>query len=328
MQDPESLIRFFTILATSSSSDLGIDNNIGAVDVCNSGFTFVINGTTYQTSNCLYDNGAREMCGRGTRVFDARAKGETTTLVIKDCWLEDRQDRALEHETVERVRGAVGQAEFRRRFIDIRGHRTTRNSSLDRVCEILKHNFNRQEGFYAVPIHGSRRAVETIKPPRTRFRYQIVYREKGDPFYHIRSLQKAYLDLNEVTKGGSIITGLSLAQRRFVALHSLHSSKFVHGDVSPGNIFSFEGGAKLSDLEFARERDIDELSELTLETRDSSSPRVVDHLVVSSDRSVSQHERSSAAREHGLSQRQKSRRLFTCFCRVTTATTARQEMTR
>jgi len=63
--------------------------------------------------NCLYDDGARDMCGRGTRAFDARAEGEGATLVIKDCWLEDRQDRTLEHVIVEGVRGAVGKAEFR-----------------------------------------------------------------------------------------------------------------------------------------------------------------------------------------------------------------------
>jgi len=206
--------------------------------------------------------------------------------VIKDCWLEDRQDKALEHTIVERVRGAVGKAEFQKRFIDICSHRTTRNAVLDRVCEILKRDFNKRDGFYAVPINGSRQAVGTMQPPPPRFRYQVVYREKGDSFYHVRSLQKAYLDLNEVTKGGLIIAGLSITQRRFVALHSLHTSKFVHGDVSPGNIFSFEGGAKLSDLEFARERDVDKLSELTLETRDPSSPRAAEHLVVSSDRPV------------------------------------------
>ena len=141
------------------------------------------------------------MCGRGTRAFEARAEGEATALVIKDCWLEDRQDRALEHDTVERVGSAVGQAEFRRRFIDTCGYRTTRNAVLDRVCEILKHNFNKQDGFRAVPIHGSRRAVEGMQPPRPRFRYQIVYKEKGDSFYHITSLRKAYLDLSEITKG-------------------------------------------------------------------------------------------------------------------------------
>jgi len=285
-QDPGSLIRFFAILATSSGSDLGIDTNIGVIDAYGSKFTFLIDGTTYQTSNCLYDDGARDLCGRGTRAFDVRAEGEEAPLVIKDCWLEDRQDRALEHATVERVRSAVGKAEFRKRFIDICGHRTTRNAVLDRVCEILKHDFNKQRGYYAVPIHGSRQAVETIRPPRPRFRYQIVYREKGDTFYHVTSLQKAYLDLNEITKGGSILTRFSLAQRRFVALHSLHASKFVHGDVSPGNIFSLEGGAKLSDLEFARERDVEKLSELTLKNRDPSSPRVVENLVVSSDSSV------------------------------------------
>jgi len=73
---------------------------------------------------------------------------------------------------------------------------------------------------------------------------------------------------------------LTNTQRHFVALYSLHTSKFVHGDVSPGNIISVEGGVKVSDLEFARERDVGKLSELTLRTQNPSSPRLVEHLVV------------------------------------------------
>jgi len=199
-QDPNSLIRFFVILALSSDSDLGIDTNIGAINVYNSKFTFTIHGATYQTSKCLYDSGAKGVCGRGTRAFEAYIDGEGTALVIKDCWLEARGDRALEHEAVAKVRTAMGQEGFRGGFIDVCGHRVTRNVTLDRVCEILEREFSEQEGFYVVPLHWSRQPMEPKEPPRPRFRYQIVYEERGDSFYHITSLQKAYLDLNEVTK--------------------------------------------------------------------------------------------------------------------------------
>ena len=92
-----------------------------------------------------------------------------------------------------------------------------------------------------------------------------------------------YLDLNEATKGESVGWHFSSAQLHFAALYSLHTSKFVHGDVSPGNIIGFEGGAKLSDLEFVRERDAGKLSELTLRTQNSPSPRSVERLVVGLD---------------------------------------------
>ena len=327
MQDPDSLIQFFVILALSSDSDIGVDTNIGVVDIYNSEFTFTIDGAMYQTSNCLYDSGARGMCGRGTRTFEAHVDGKATALVIKDYWLEDREDKALEHDTVEKVRSAMGQEEFRRAFIDVCGYNIARNATLDRVCDILQQDFNEQEGFYAVPLRWSRRPAEPKRPPRPRFRYQIVYKEKGDPFYHITSLQKAYLDLNEVTKGKLIIQCFTNPQRQLTALYSLHASKFVHGDVSPGNIIDFEGGAKLSDLEFARERDVDKLSELTLRSLSSPSPRVTEHLAVSSDRWVL-YVHSSITREHESSQQRKLRRRFTCSCRATMTTVTRQKMIR
>ena len=71
---------------------------------------------------------------------------------------------------------------------------------------------------------------------------------------------------------------------------------------------------------------MDKLSELKLETQKSPSSRVVEHLVVSSDGPIP-HIRLPATREHGLSHRQKLRRLLTCFCHATTATTTQQEMT-
>ena len=159
----------------------------------------------HQTSRCLYDDGAMDMCGRGTRAFEAYVDGEAAAVVIKDCWLEYREGGVQEHDTVEKVRNAMGQEEFRRRFVDVNGYRVTRNATLDRVCEILHQDFSNHQGFYPVPLHWFRQPVEPKQPPRPRFRYQIVYKERGDSFYHITSLQKAYLDLNEVTKGKPFI---------------------------------------------------------------------------------------------------------------------------
>ena len=97
MQDPGSHIRFFVTLTLSNDSNLGIDTNIGVVDVYNSEFTFTVNGAMYRTSKCLYDDPTKGMCGRGTRAFEARIDGKATALVIEDCWLEGRKGKAMEH---------------------------------------------------------------------------------------------------------------------------------------------------------------------------------------------------------------------------------------
>jgi hypothetical protein len=284
----------------------------------------MINGAMHQTSNVLYDDGARDMCGRGTRAFKACVDGETTTLVIKDCWLEDAEDKVLEHDTVERVRSAMGQEEFQHRFIDICGYRVTRNSALDRVCKILQRDFNKQEGFHDVSLHWSRQSiVYKRQPPRPRFRYQIVYKETADLFYHITSLRKAYLDLNDVTKGELFVWDFSNSQHCFAALYSLHKSKFIHGDVHPGNIIEVEGRARLSDLRLARERDADKLSELTLRTPNSPSSPSVECLEVGSDGSIL-HIHSSATREHDTLWRQKLHPNSTCSYHATTITAAQQ----
>jgi hypothetical protein len=257
----------------------------------------MINGAMHQTSNVLYDEGARFMCGRGTRAFKACVDGETTALVIKDCWLEDGEDEVLEHDTVERVRSAMGQEEFQHRFIDVCGYHVTRNPALDRVCKILQRDFNEQEGFHDVTLRWPRQPmVFKRQPPRPRFRYQIVYKEMGDSFYHITSLRKAYLDLNDVTKGELFGWDFSNSQRRFAALYSLHTSKFIHGEVDPANIIEVEGRARLSDLRLARERDADKLSELTLPTPGSPPTFSVEYLTVSPDVSIL-HIRSPATRE-------------------------------
>jgi serine/threonine protein kinase len=52
----------------------------------------------------------------------------------------------------------------------------------------------------------------------------------------------------------------------------LHKKGWIHRDPSPGNIIVVNDEAKLSDLEFAKERDVGDLQKLTMPlTEDTSS---------------------------------------------------------
>jgi len=48
-----------------------------------------------------------------------------------------------------------------------------------------------------------------------------------------------------------------------LAIHCLHKAGWVHKDFSPGNVIEVNGKAKVSDLEFAKQRVAGELEKLT-----------------------------------------------------------------
>jgi serine/threonine protein kinase len=52
----------------------------------------------------------------------------------------------------------------------------------------------------------------------------------------------------------------------------LHKKGWIHRDPSPGNIIVVNDEAKLSDLEFAKERDVGELQKLTMPLTEDSPP--------------------------------------------------------
>ncbi|KAF9641869.1 hypothetical protein BDM02DRAFT_3194391, partial [Thelephora ganbajun] len=96
-------------------------------------------------------------------------------------------------------------------------------------------------------------------PLHSRFRYQIVYTERGVSLYNITSLSETFEYLTQVTDG----------------LLLLHKAGFVHRDLSPGNIIVVNRKAKISDLEFAKARKVADLQSLT-EQRMGSSQAIVD----------------------------------------------------
>jgi len=61
----------------------------------------------------------------------------------------------------------------------------------------------------------------------------------------------------------------------------MHKAGFVHRDLSPGNIIVIGGKAKISDLEFAKAREIGHLQKLTKKPKDSPVPVMPDTRTVS-----------------------------------------------
>ena len=99
-QDPDSLLKFFVILATSSKADLGFDSNIESAGETDFDLQFTIDGRDYRTSKLLYDIEANTPTGRGTWVFEVVGKETKEVRVIKDCWVEDRPGKQMEHEII------------------------------------------------------------------------------------------------------------------------------------------------------------------------------------------------------------------------------------
>ena len=251
-QDPESLLKLFVILATSSEADLGFDKGIGRrVGGSDFDLIFTIQGTIYHTSRLLYDLGADAATGRGTRAFEAVDRKSKEVRVIKDCWIEDRSGKLLEHDVVAMVKHDIAAGikgdivagvkhdvpegikhdagDFHKHFIDICGYqRTDKFGRFDNICEILKagtfikHQFEPQllvstTGAQKVYLESAKdgiadedtflqpaqREPPPVTPPHPRFRYQVVYSERGKSLFEVTLFSDAFTYLAQAADGMS-----------------------------------------------------------------------------------------------------------------------------
>ncbi|KAF9645072.1 hypothetical protein BDM02DRAFT_3263161 [Thelephora ganbajun] len=224
--DTDALINFFLILASSDATELGFDTNIKWIsDTSDFDLGFTINGKVYETSRLLYDIGADAPYSCGTRVFEVKCKATQETRVIKDCWIEDRKGKEVEHTIVHKIKTAIGPDEFVNYFVDIIGHQRTDPTG----------------GFLDVHKMLEKHAIHP------RFRYQVVYKEKGESLYQVTSLKEMFKHLARVAR----------------ILIVLHRRGFIHKDLSPENVTVINGVAKISDLEFAKLRHAEDLEMLT-----------------------------------------------------------------
>ncbi|KAF9783769.1 hypothetical protein BJ322DRAFT_1066990 [Thelephora terrestris] len=277
-KDPDSLIRFFVLLATSSATDLGFDTTIKRVGPGDFNLQYDIEGSKYNFSRLLYDIGADAPCGRGTWVFEVKIEGENEARVLKDCWVENREGKQMEHEIVAGIRETMKHDDFHRHFVNICGHLKTETSGWFReFCNILnegtfeaKDNFRPQALILIRPnsksiydpmstggsVPNQNRHPDMLAPttrpapevpPHSRFRYQVVYQEEGTTLYGVTSLEKAFKYLGQTVD----------------AAQCLHEAGWVHRDLSPGNVIVVGDVAKISDLEFAKKRAARDLETLT-----------------------------------------------------------------
>jgi Fungal protein kinase len=229
LQDPDLLIRIFVFLAFASESDLGFDTEIERVNNSDFQLRFSIQGENYLTLMVLYDIRADSMCGRGTWVFEAYLEDHKNLepYAIKDCWVEDRPGKQMEHAIIEQVREVIGRQAFCEHFVDFRGYRKVTNEAITKYCGItlcsetpswskiyplvleakVDHATTYTKSGQAVVIDPEFRlepgasSAAHQRHPHPRFRYQIVYAERGVSLYDITSLSKLFGHLIEVTKG-------------------------------------------------------------------------------------------------------------------------------
>jgi hypothetical protein len=215
------------LLATASETDLGFDTNIKKIGETDFDLQFTIGEKVYHTSELLYDIGADAPTGRGSRAFEVVDQETEKVRVIKDCWVEDRPGKQMEHVILAEIERDVGNKDFGKYFIDVAGHRRTNTSGgFGRVCEILQTRTfkpaDRYEPHILIPATDVPKPTYTAaasvadqdhylrpsptkpppeRPPHPRFRYQVVYDEKGIPLFEETSFVEVFGHIGRATYG-------------------------------------------------------------------------------------------------------------------------------
>ena len=215
-QEPDSLLNFFVLLATSSEVDLGFDTEIKRIGQRDLDLQFTIQGTEYHTLRPLYI-GANATTGQGTRVFEVIDQTTGKVRVIKDSWVEDCPGRKMEHEIAADIRNKVGGTGFHKHFVGICGYRKTEVSGgFNSICDIFENGTfiaHRLQPRLLVPAPNTPRngiadedhflqptlSERTLGYPR--FRYQVVYDEKGISLLDMVSLVTAFKHLGQAADG-------------------------------------------------------------------------------------------------------------------------------
>ena len=227
------LLKFFILLATASETDLGFDTNIKRVGKTDYDVQFTIEGKDYCASSLLSDIGADTPSGQGTWVFEVTGKEKTKVHVIKDRWIEDRLGKQMEHQIVVEIKGDIDDdEEFHKHFIGICGYRRTDTSGwFSDICEVLKNpalmpgeHSEHFEFWLLVPAPSTQKPLYTgpgkasvadqghllhstpTKPapqnlPHPRFRYQVVYDERGISLFEVTLFVDAFIYLGQAAGG-------------------------------------------------------------------------------------------------------------------------------
>ncbi|KAF9446799.1 hypothetical protein P691DRAFT_707861 [Macrolepiota fuliginosa MF-IS2] len=293
--DIKSFIQVFMSLLFATPKEIGYDPTVHRVTY-NKCFHYVYKLSTnegkkyFRTLEPLFNLRVLCITGRKTRVWraievcgpeDLDAKDGALEVAVKDVWLD--ADSATEKEKQEKIFAALGKAkesdydwapeslhqhlnqvfksnQYRDYFMEIKydtvlSHTKSLSESAKRAPNILHHiDFAITSGNV---IEGSTQAKtpsaiagSSIRPHgkpkffrqyRDKKHYRLIYGEVGHSLYKAVNLDTSFTAIRDV----------------FVALVLLYLARWLHRDVSPGNIILIGQGneirGKLSDLEYAKE---------------------------------------------------------------------------
>ncbi|KAI0946809.1 hypothetical protein AcW1_010386 [Taiwanofungus camphoratus] len=228
----------------------------------------------YRTIKILADFGADALQGRGTRVWEAKKleNGEECgePVALKDSWIDS--DRTREGTLSKALRDSDASADFQdamRRFLltvicdgdvyingEVDHTRTlmTRGQGIPNDCSEFIVHLTRlprakssRSSRLATGYHHSQEEYtgELLNPPRVyhpKAHYRIVFKEVCKPIYTVPSLA----------------TILRLIAEVIHVLKFLHRNKWVHRDISAGNILVDKASkVRLGDLEYLKRMDQD-----------------------------------------------------------------------
>jgi len=200
--------------------DLGFDTNIKSGKT-NLDLQFTIQGRVYHTSKLPYDTGADTVTGQGRRVFDAVDQETGDARAIKDYWVEDHPGEQLEHDIVSRIKGKMGGEKFCKYFVDTCGHRKTDPPrAFNSLCKTLDSKTSMPRDYYGPQFltaaadaskliltdqrhlpQSTLTKWSTSNPPCPRFRYQVVYGEKGISLFEIPSFVDGFVHIGRAADG-------------------------------------------------------------------------------------------------------------------------------
>ncbi|KAI0683193.1 hypothetical protein BC835DRAFT_768834 [Cytidiella melzeri] len=293
LQDHEKFVHFFLSQAYAHEHELGIDTTMTKVSaepgkvpmydiivrvVQKVGGRKKVQNQTFRTEKLISDDGAKDLRGKGTRVWKVhRVVGKVVDFskpgVLKDAWVDEDGER--EGDILEEIRNQKGLSEISEKFLKsvlltpiargdvyIGNTRDGTRTLITRGAEVPEDAT--KFPLHIPPTHQPSHSKSTLdvnggdniseyydmiqagKIVRyfSKSHYRIVIEEECKPLSNVESLHTVFRALHQVT------IGLMIMHRR--------GTGWVHRDISVGNILIDlnGGGTKLSDLEYARRLDV------------------------------------------------------------------------
>ncbi|KAJ3558267.1 hypothetical protein NM688_g1024 [Phlebia brevispora] len=255
--DHQPIVHFFLSMVYAQPEEIGLDPTVVLLEDGEhydiTVFSSDAHTRIYRTLDLLSATGLEVLNGRGTRVWRAVAleAGEEVGehVALKDTWTDP--ERQMEGDIYERIRAAERQEEYqadidsrlptivyhgdvRSRGDNYKGLDCTPWFSTDAVGDASHPTTSRRELGRERKDHVE--LFEGVIPER-RVHYRIVFKDVCRSLYQETSLASVFHALSQI----------------ILALRAMHSSGWVHRDVSPGNILlKADGNAVLVDVELAK----------------------------------------------------------------------------